>query len=172
MADLNASRLAPLHPRLKKLGVELIAKCKAQGIDILITQGLRTVEEQDALFAQGRLGLAQVNGLRKKASMAPIGPKENTKVTNARGGQSFHNFGLAIDFVPLLSMGKANWNTKDPSWMKVRQIGKALGLRPASEVKPDWDLPHLQLVIGGKPDGSLVKAYAAGGLNAVYKIVQ
>ena len=47
-------------------------------VDILITQGLQSWKEQDALFAKGR-------------TAAPLG--HDHIVTNARGGQSYHNFG-------------------------------------------------------------------------------
>jgi len=52
---------------------------------------MRTNEQQDALFAQGRKGLDQVNALRRGVHWPPIAAAANTKVTNAKGGQSNHN---------------------------------------------------------------------------------
>ena len=67
-----------------------IAACAANGIDALITSTYRDAESQNALYAQGRT--------------AP-----GRKVTNVRGGDSFHNHRCAFDFVPVVS-GKAIWD--------------------------------------------------------------
>lgn len=88
----------------------------------IITCTLRTLEEQNALYAQGRLPLAEINKLRKKAGMGAIKDAEGKKkITNAKPGQSKHNpdsTGLSrafdIAFVNL-SSGKntsLNWDTK------------------------------------------------------------
>ncbi|WP_445670015.1 M15 family metallopeptidase [Paenibacillus sp. FSL R10-2771] len=49
--------------------VALIERCYARRVNIVITQGLRTISEQDALYAQGRTKPGQI-------------------VTNAKGGTS------------------------------------------------------------------------------------
>jgi len=67
-----------------------VSSCKAQGIDVIITSTLRDNESQDALYAQGRTTKGAI-------------------VTNARGGQSFHNYGVAFDFCPIVN-GKCQWN--------------------------------------------------------------
>jgi peptidoglycan L-alanyl-D-glutamate endopeptidase CwlK len=131
-STLNDRRLAPLHPGLARRGRRVIELAAKDGIAILITQGLRTWKEQDALYAIGR-------------SKAPIGSKYI--VTAAKGGQSYHNFGLAFDFVVLDSMGKVTWDPKHPGWKRVGMLGKLVGL----EWGGDWkkkDLPHLQYTGG------------------------
>ncbi|MPM42905.1 hypothetical protein SDC9_89577 [bioreactor metagenome] len=60
-------------------------------IDLRVTDGFRSVEEQDKLYAKGRTALGSI-------------------ITKARGGCSNHNFGLAIDIVPIEN-GKLNWET-------------------------------------------------------------
>ena len=56
----------------------LVQKAAISGITIRIISGFRTYAEQDALYAQGRTQLGSI-------------------VTNAKGGYSNHNFGIAFD---------------------------------------------------------------------------
>jgi LysM repeat protein len=126
---LNSQRLARVHPRLAELGLRMIDVCAQAGVAVLITQGLRTVQEQDDLYAQGR-------------------SKPGKIVTNAKGGQSWHNFGLAFDIVVLDSVGKAEWDTAHPGWKEAAKIGKSLGLEWGGDWKSFKDLPHFQLVNG------------------------
>jgi peptidoglycan L-alanyl-D-glutamate endopeptidase CwlK len=107
--------------------------CGKAGLAILITQGLRTWEEQDSLYALGR-------------TTPPIG--KGNIVTNAKGGQSFHNFGLAFDIVVLDSVGKADWDTNHPGWAMAAKIGKSLGLEWGGDFKSLKDLPHYQYTCG------------------------
>ncbi|WP_318566507.1 M15 family metallopeptidase [Peribacillus simplex] len=80
-----------------------------------ITHGFRLFAEQNALLAQGRT-------------------KPGNKVTNARGGQSMHNYGLAIDICLITSDGKkAVWDTKadfnkggKSDWMEVVEEARNL----------------------------------------------
>lgn len=154
--SLNQSRLSQLHPKVNALGASLIAEAAKRGIPVLITQGLRTWEEQDALYAKGR-------------TVAPIG--KQYIVTKAKGGQSYHNFGLAFDLAPLDSVGKADWDTSHPSWKVLAEIGKSLGL----EWGGDWvgfkDLPHFQYTAGISL-ATCRTLYTKGQLNAVWAAVK
>ncbi len=69
-----------LHPYFVEPLLELLARCQAKGAHYYATLGFRTFAEQDALFAQGRTAHGKI-------------------VTNAPGGMSFHNYGLAVDVV-------------------------------------------------------------------------
>lgn len=80
--------------------------------DTLIVHGYRSIEHQDALYAQGRQTLNKVNELRAKAKLSPIKDEENHKVTKAKGGQSAHNFHKAVDIVGELKFD----NDKQPEW--------------------------------------------------------
>src|SRR6185369_2121751 len=51
---------------------------------------LRTFIEQDALYAKGRT-------IINPDGASPVKPMGNI-VTRAKGGESFHNYGLALDF--------------------------------------------------------------------------
>lgn len=82
-----------LHPRLRTLCRQLIDLSRQNGIEIIITQTLRTRQEQDALYAQGRTASGNI-------------------VTNVRYPYSMHCWGLAFDVAVMLN-GKVTWNRLD-----------------------------------------------------------
>ena len=126
---LNERRLALLHPVLAEKGRQLLAQCAAEGLVLLVTQTLRTYEEQEALYAKGR-------------TKKPIGQAH--VVTNARGGFSWHNFGLAFDVAVLDSSGKMNWDYQHPGWARTGVIGKSLGLDWGGDWTRLKDYPHFE----------------------------
>ena len=110
---------------------------------------LRTFAEQDALYSQGRTKLFDANGKRLGV------------VTKAKGGQSIHNFGLALDIVLLKDSnndGKfesATWETnidfdKDgkSDWMEVVNILKSHGWTWGGDWKSFKDAPHFEKTFG------------------------
>jgi hypothetical protein len=128
---LNEERLSRVHPILASRARSMIELCALSGVSILVTQGVRNWEEQDALYAKGR-------------STPPLGRKYF--VTFAKGGESWHNFGLALDIVVLNSVGKADWDTNHPGWRKAAEVGKSLGLEWGGDWKKLKDLPHFQYI--------------------------
>jgi peptidoglycan L-alanyl-D-glutamate endopeptidase CwlK len=98
--------------------------CEQSGLDILIYCTLRSLDEQQALYAQGRTAPGRI-------------------VTYARAGSSAHNFGLALDFVPLVG-GKAEWRAPSPRWEQAIQIAEAFGMESASKWQRFKEWPHLQ----------------------------
>jgi hypothetical protein len=131
--ELSLRRLEPLHAAVRSRGRALLDRCAEAGLAILITDGLRTWKEQDALYKKGR-------------TVPPIGRKY--WVTVAKGGQSYHNFGLAFDIVVLNAMGKADWNPKHPGWAAAGELGATLGLEWGGTWKKFKDLPHFQYTGG------------------------
>lgn len=130
MDKITKDRIAFLHPKIRDQVEQALLKIEAElpsGIQVRITQGLRTFAEQEALFSKGRT----VPGKR---------------VTNATGGQSIHNYGLALDFV-LLVDGKVSW-TVDENWRKVAEAFKAQGFSWGGEWKSLKDYPHLEKTFG------------------------
>ena len=97
------------------------------GSDVVfkIISGTRTYAEQDALFAQGRTKFP-----------GPI-------VTNARGGQSNHNFGVAWD-IGLFKAGQ--YIPESPLYRKAGDIGKSLGLEWCGDWQKIQDEPHFQAI--------------------------
>lgn len=128
---INSRSLDDLLPQVKALAEKFIARCKEEGIDLLITSTYRDKESQAALFAQGRTAPGKI-------------------VTNARAGQSFHNYRVALDVVPLRN-GKPVWNTANEDavlWKKLGAIGKECGLEWAGEWRTFKEFPHFQYTGG------------------------
>ncbi len=151
-ARLNEQRLSQLHPILAIRGRCMIELCAHEGIAILVTQGLRTWEEQDALYAKGR-------------TVPPLGKI----VTKAKGGYSYHNFGLAFDIVVLDAVGKADWDTEHPFWQRAAQLGKSVGLEWGGDWKSFKDVPHFQY-IGGLTTAQCRELFPSG-LQAIWEQV-
>jgi peptidoglycan LD-endopeptidase CwlK len=129
LLDRADKKLANVHPTLKAKAIELIKRAYTQGIYVLITQGYRSIEEQNELYAQGRT-------------------KPGKIVTNARGGYSYHNFGLAFDIVIQNADGSLCWSVADKRWKTVGAIGKSLGLEWGGDWRKFPDYPHFQLTFG------------------------
>ena len=130
---LSLQRLDRLHPAVRTRGAALLELCSHSGLAILVSQGMRTWEEQDALYAKGR-------------TIPPLGPKYF--VTRAKGGQSYHNFGLAFDIVVLDAVTKAGWDDNHPGWRRAGALGKSVGLAWGGEWARLKDLPHYQYTGG------------------------
>jgi peptidoglycan L-alanyl-D-glutamate endopeptidase CwlK len=116
-----------LHPTVQKKAQKLLQLAKQNNIELLITSTLRTEEEQNTLYAQGRTTPGSI-------------------VTNARYPFSLHNHGVAFDVVPLIN-GQAVWNDHQ-LWNTIGALGKSIGL----EWGGDWalfpDKPHFQYMGG------------------------
>ena len=124
---INSRKLEDLHPRVKALCEQFIAKCDAAGIDVLITSTYRDAASQNALYALGRTVAGR-------------------KVTNAKGGQSFHNWRVAFDFVPIVN-GKAMWNDT-ATFTRCGAIAESLGLEWAGRWKRFKETAHIQFTGG------------------------
>jgi len=83
-------RIVRLHPSVREEMTKIINECNQLlngRSQVRISQGLRTFAEQDALYNQ------------------------RPKVTNAKGGQSIHNYGFAVDIVLIIDGKTASWDT-------------------------------------------------------------
>jgi len=128
--QISIDRIASLHPAIRQEVKHLYLSASEQmpaGIIIRITQALRSIEYQNSLYAQGRTTPGKI-------------------VTNARGGSSYHNYGLAFDFC-LIMNNKASW-VVDTNWMKVVNIFKAAGYSWGGEFNIIKDYPHLEKTFG------------------------
>lgn len=124
LTDKSKERLGKVHPLLAEKVRQLVETLGRDGLNVQIVQGLRTFAEQDAIFAQGRT-------------------KPGKRVTNARGGQSNHNFGLACDLCPFVN-GQAQWDD-DEGFHKIGVEAEVLGLEWGGRWKNLVDMPHVQL---------------------------
>lgn len=135
MDKYTTQRIALLHPTVREEVTKIIGECdlaltgKAK---VRITQGLRTFEEQDALYAQGRT-------------------KPGKKVTNAKAGQSIHNYGFAVDICLVIDGKTASWDTvkdwdndKIADWYECVKIFAKYGWEWGGNWKTFKDLPHFE----------------------------
>lgn len=119
--ERSEKAIATLHPKVKPIARALVNEMMRRGVKIVVTSGTRTYEEQNELYAQGRT-------------------KPGKVVTNARGGYSWHNFGIAFD-ITIFNGSQPVWES--PKYKDVGEAGKKLGL----EWGGDWrfkDEPHFQ----------------------------
>jgi peptidoglycan LD-endopeptidase CwlK len=121
--DRSEGNIATLLPEVQPIARALVQKAASMGIQIKVISGLRTYEDQDALYAKGR---------------TVSGPK----VTNARGGYSNHNFGIAFD-IGVFSGSK--YLSESPKYKAVGVLGMDLGLEWGGNWTSIVDQPHFQL---------------------------
>ena len=137
---INSRSLDELLPDTKVRVEKFIELCKEQNIDLLVTSTYRDNESQAALYAQGRTSPGNV-------------------VTNAGPGDSYHNYRLAVDVVPVVG-GKPNWNTSDPVWQTVGLLGEQAGLEWAGRWVHFKELAHFQysrgLTIAQLKEGAVI----------------
>ncbi|OBR64485.1 peptidase [Paenibacillus oryzae] len=132
----NTPPVAELHPVVLEHAEKLVEEAAAIGISVLITQGHRSEEEQNELYNKGRTSQGAI-------------------VTYARGGESYHNYGLAIDFALLNAKGKALWDLEydgnrngKSDWHEVAALAKKIGFSWGGDWKGFKDYPHLQMDFG------------------------
>lgn len=133
MDNVTQTRISLLHPKLRDEVTALVNQANAQlttHSQIRIVQGLRTFAEQDALFAQ------------------------RPRVTRAKGGQSLHNYGVAIDFCLMIDGKEVSWDLKKDwdgdkiaDWMEVVSVFRKAGWEWGGTWK-FTDNPHFQKTFG------------------------
>lgn len=140
MDAITLKRIETAHPKLraelKQIYNEISQVLTGRAL-CRFSHVLRTFAEQTALYNQ------------------------RPKVTDAKAGQSFHNYGLAVDIVLLIDKDKngtfetATWDTKADwdadkiaDWMEVVQVFKKYGWEWGGEFKSFKDLPHFQKTFG------------------------
>lgn len=141
--QITESRIQLLHPKIRAEVLKVYREEVVPSIGAVcrFTYTYRSFEEQDELYKIGRTKIVDGNG--NKLGI----------VTKARGGQSYHQYGLAFDFC-LLHKKLPSWDTivdydKDgkADWREVADIFKARGY----EWGGDWkfrDFPHIQKTFG------------------------
>lgn len=135
MDNITQQRINKLHPIVRDEVQKIISECDTAltgRAKVRITQGTRTWQEQAKLYAQGRT----VSG---------------KKVTNAKPGQSIHNYGLAVDICLIIDGKTASWDTakdwdKDQiaDWYECVRIFAKHGWDWGGNWKTFKDLPHFE----------------------------
>ena len=147
----TAERAMKLHPLIRPLVFKGLSLCIDAKVPIRIVQGGRTIDEQNNLYAQGRtqeqLNKIGLNNVKARPDLP--------KVTNAKGGDSWHNFFLAFDFCLLRGEKQISWNRDEDldkdgqkDWNEVVQIFMALGFDWGGSWSSFPDYPHLQKIYG------------------------
>ncbi len=153
-----ASRdLNDLQPDVADKARRLLQRCADEGLDLLVYCTLRPVAEQARLYRQGR-PLRQIERkaeeLRRRWRrpdladlLMDVGPQYGARVTYAGPGQSMHNYGLALDAVPLRG-GKAVWSARLPEdkalWERYGALAEEVGLEWAGRWTRFREFPHVQ----------------------------
>lgn len=128
-----------MNPVVKASALEMMERTYNEGIYVQISAGYRSLEEQASLYGQGRVYI--YNGKNYSNLAKPI-------VTNAKPGQSYHNYGLAIDFFIVSDDGKKAIWTVNSKWQRVAAIGKDLGFKWGGDWSSFKDYPHLEMTGG------------------------
>jgi len=167
MDTASEARLKDVMPELAARIRQVAELCKQDtaispdGFDVRVSQGLRTWNEQEALWLKGRATDGTVID-------------RHAIVTNCRGGHSWHNFGMAVDLVPddtTKADFQCDWNAQHPAWKSMARIGKALGLEVGAYWRTFPDAPHFQLTGKfpiGSPNDAVRALFKSGGLAAVW----
>jgi len=125
---INSRSLDDLLPLVRQRVEAFIKAAKDSDIDLLVTSTYRDDESQNALYAQGRTTAGKI-------------------VTNAKAGESFHNYRCAVDVVPIIN-GKPVWDTSYQVWQTIGRLGKEAGLEWAGDWKRFKEYPHFQYTSG------------------------
>ena len=114
-----------LLPAVAIAADKMMADFELLGRPIRIVEGYRTIERQNELYAQGRTKPGQI-------------------VTNARGGESFHNYGCAVDFV----FKQGGYDVPDTLWETLGIVGEKHGFEWGGRWKSFKDKPHFEMTKG------------------------
>lgn len=118
--------LSSLNPYVATLARRFLALTRQNGLDVRITTAFRSWDEEDKLFAQGRTTPGEI-------------------VTNARGGDSYHNWGLAFDAAPYEN---GQVTTDQSKFIRMGKLGEQVGLQWGGTFKSLVDYPHFQYTFG------------------------
>jgi peptidoglycan L-alanyl-D-glutamate endopeptidase CwlK len=132
MDKATLDRIAKLHPLVRQEMTTIINECNRAltgRSQVRISQGLRTFAEQDDLYAK------------------------RPKVTNAKGGQSIHNYGFAVDIVLIIDCKTASWDThkdwdgdKIADWDECVKIFAKHGWSWGGSWSSFKDMPHFDKI--------------------------
>ena len=154
MDQRGEDQLATVSPDLATKVRAAAATLEALGTYLLVVSGLRTAAQQDALYAQGRTTQGHI-------------------VTNAKAGQSMHNYGLAVDVVPYMSgpTGALNWAVHTPQYQAMVVALKGQGLAWGGDWVHFPDSDHFQLPdIPDNPSAAMMSDYGTGDAAALQAI--
>lgn len=128
--DNSFDKLKLLHPKIRQSAIDAYneaVKATPAGVHPVIDQTYRTFEQSQALYDQGRTTPGEI-------------------VSNAKPGQSYHNYALALDF-HLIVKGEDIWEVNH-DWTTVVNIFKQHGFTWGGDWQSFKDYPHLENKLG------------------------
>lgn len=151
LSETSNARLGEIHPELSRRIRQLDAMLPS--LSIQVAQGLRSWVDQDNLYAQGRTAPGKI-------------------VTNAPGGHSMHNFGLAVDLFPEDAAGRPDWDINHDSWKKLLAAAPSCGLSEGAQWRTFPDNPHFYpQELPPNPTDEMRQTFRDGGMQAVWDLV-
>ena len=114
-----------LFPVVASKRDQLVAIMAAVGFPVIVTDEYRTIDEQNALYAKGRTLPGEI-------------------VTNAKGGESLHNYRCAFD----VAFKKGSGISYEGDFGMLGNVGKILGLEWGGDWASFVDKPHFQFTAG------------------------
>lgn len=163
MNQTKAFKASEIYPPFLAKLEQLVAACKARGAEYWATSGYRSWEEQNKLYALGRTA-KNVD----TTSSNPMGGR----VTNAKGGQSNHNYSIATDFALDKDTERAglqpDWNLE--AYRVLAEEAKKLGLEAGFYWTKIKDGPHVQLPLSkqGITLAQMAAWYKHGGIPEIW----
>jgi peptidoglycan LD-endopeptidase CwlK len=139
-----------VNPQLADRATAVLERARREGMDMRVVDGFRSVAAQDTLYAQGRTAPGNI-------------------VTNARGGSSWHNYGLAADIAFNNANGQPAW-PENGNWTRYGEIAVDQGLEWGGNWQGLQDRPHVEYHPGLETGAArnLLNSYRQGGLEAVW----
>lgn len=129
LINRSVRNMGDIDSRIRDMTIEMIKRAYHEGINVQISSGLRTNDEQNRLYAKGRTAPGNI-------------------VTNARAGQSAHNYGLAVDYFLTNHNGtEAVWAI-NAQWKRVAVIAKSMGFTWGGDWASFPDASHLEYTKG------------------------
>lgn len=142
-----------LHPKVVNAVQSMLTEAKARKLNIGLHYGLRTPDEQQALYEQGRSKPGQI-------------------VTNAQAWESWHCYGLAVDVVFKDKNDTWTWSVPKEQWEELGKIGEIFaGFEWGGRWKNFPDYPHFQMRGKFKSIKEAKRILLEKGIDAVWALV-
>jgi len=130
------SKTDKIHPVLERRIGLVLAAMKAAGMEMIITDDVRSQQEQQALYRVGRRGKP---GERIVTNADGVVTKSNHQAKD-------DGYGYAVDCA-FKQDGKVVWDVPDSWWAAYGALCRAVGLRWGIKVGSWIDQPHAELPI-------------------------
>jgi peptidoglycan L-alanyl-D-glutamate endopeptidase CwlK len=124
--NVTDDRINTLHPAIQADARAAINELERQGVKVRVTSAYRSPEEQARLYSLGR-------------------SRGGNVVTNARAGQSYHNYGLALDVVEIRD-GRPIWQKE--AFIPIARVFKKYGFKWGGDFNSFKDYPHFEKTYG------------------------